>query len=198
MARILVICTGNVCRSPIAEGALRLLLERRWGDRAPSVESAGTAGWEGSPANPGSVTAAAELGIDISDHRGRMLTEGILEESALVIAMAAEHRDAVRRHAPWASERTFTLKELVRLLEALPPPEGDREPAEELVARVGEADALRRSGFEGNRRDEDVVDPLGMPLDLFRAVAIEIEAWCERLADAVYGPVGAPAEAEGS
>jgi protein-tyrosine phosphatase len=198
MARILVICTGNVCRSPIAEGALRNVLECRYGDRAPSVESAGTAGWEGSPANAGSVAAAAELGLDISEHRGRMLTARDLDGTALVVAMAAEHRDAVRRYAPETYERTFTLKELVRLLEALPPPEGDRDPAEVLVARVADADALRRSGFEGNRRDEDVVDPLGMPLEVFRAVAAEIEAWSERLADAVFGPVEAQAGAGGS
>ncbi|MGZ8625275.1 MAG: arsenate reductase/protein-tyrosine-phosphatase family protein, partial [Actinomycetota bacterium] len=47
MASILVVCTGNVCRSPVAEGLLRAALERRFGERAPVVASAGTAGWEG-------------------------------------------------------------------------------------------------------------------------------------------------------
>jgi protein-tyrosine phosphatase len=198
MARMLVVCTGNVCRSPIAEGVLRSLFEGRLGGRAPAVESAGTAGWEGSRADPGSVRAAADLGVDISGHLGRRLTERLLEESALVIAMAAEHRDLVRRRVPDVRDRTFTLKELVRLLEALPSPSSDRDPQDTLALRVAEADALRRSGFEGNRWDEDVVDPLGMPLEVFQAVAIEIEAWSERLADAMFGPVTTPAQAEGA
>jgi len=198
MASILVVCTGNVCRSPIAEGVLRSLLEDRFGDRSPSVASAGTAGWAGSPADPGSVAAAAELGVDISEHRGRLLTPAQLDESALVLAMAAEHRTAVGRSRPEVGDRTFTLKELVRLLERLPVPVGTGVPDDALATRAVEANTLRRNGFKGNRRDEDVEDPLGLPLPAFRAVAIEIEEWCGRLARGLFGPVPARAEAEGA
>jgi protein-tyrosine phosphatase len=198
MTPILVVCTGNVCRSPIAEGVLRSLLVRRFGDAAPPVASAGTSGWDGSPADPGSVTAARELGVDISGHRGRRLTEADLDAAALVLTMAAEHRDDVRWLFPPAAERAFTLKEAVRLLEALPDPGPELDPAVALADRVAEADALRRSGFKGNPRDEDVADPLGMPIAAFRAVASEIEAWSERLSDALFGPVRARVDAEGS
>ena len=196
MAAILVVCTGNVCRSPIAEGYLRSELAARFGAGAPTVASAGTAGWEGSPADPGSVAAAAAHGIDISSHRGRRLLMEHLDDASLVLAMASEHRDGVTAGAPALAGHVFTLKELVRLLEALPSPTlGD--PTDAVRARVAEADRLRRSGFEGNPRDEDVADPLGMSDAVFLAVASELEEWCARLADGLFGRARARAAAEG-
>ncbi len=78
-------------------------------------------------------------------------------------------RDAVVRRVPEAAFGTFTLKELVRLLEALPRcHDGDTR---RLVRRVAAADRLRAHGFAGDPRDDGIMDPLGMPLDAFRAVA---------------------------
>ena len=185
MASILVVCTGNVCRSPIAEGALRAALEDRLGDGAPAVSSAGTAGWEGSGAMPESVEAAAERGLDIAGHAARRLAPGQIRSADLVVTMAVEHREDVARLVPEASGRTFTLKELVRLLEALPAT--DDAASDTVPERVARADALRRSGFRGNPWDEDVVDPLGLPLDSYRAIAWEIDEWCRRLADVLVG-----------
>ena len=183
MASVLVVCTGNVCRSPIAEGLLRAALEARLGDRAPTVASAGTMGWQGSGADPASIQAAAERGVDISTHRAREIAPHEVRSADLVIAMAREHAEALADLAPGS---TFTLKELVRLLEALPSP-GPGDPDALLRARVADADQLRRSGFEGNPYDEDVADPLGMPLETFRAIAWELEEWCSRLADGLFG-----------
>ncbi len=194
MASILVVCTGNVCRSPLAEGFLRNAMERRFGDDAPFVASAGIAGWEGSPAIEESVQAAAERDVDISDHVARRLVRGHIEAADLVLAMAREHGEAVIGTVPQAGSRTFTLKELVRLLDELSAADARAAtPAELLIGRVGAADALRRSGFSGNPHDEDVVDPLGLPLDSFRAVAWELADWCARLADGLFGK--APARA---
>jgi len=181
MARVLVVCTGNVCRSPIAEGFLRTAFEERMGSDAPEVASAGTMGWTGSGADPGSIQAAAERGIDISGHRAREVSDEDVAGSMLIVAMATEHARAFDRDA---RSRTFTLKELVRLLEALPEHEG----ADGLPERIADADALRRQGFEGDPLDEGIVDPLGMPLDAFRAVAIDLDEWCSRLADGLVGP----------
>lgn len=194
MASILVVCTGNVCRSPMAEGFLRSTLEGRFGDDAPLVASAGTAGWEGSPPMEESIQAAAEHGADISGHVARRLLEEHIGAADVVLAMAAEHREAVARAVPEAMTKTFTLKELVRLLEELPRSAGrSASPAVQLVGRVGEAAALRRSGFRGNLNDQDVVDPLGMPVDSFRAVAWEIDDWCGRLVEGLFGKTPAQA-----
>lgn len=191
MASILVICTGNVCRSPIAEGMLRAALEARLGDDAPLVASAGTAGWEGSGAMPESVAAAAGHGVDISGHAARRLRPEHARAADLVLAMAGEHREEVARAVPEAAGRTFTLKELVRLLESIPSVEATDRPNDRLLGRVRRADELRRSGFAGNPHDEDVVDPLGLPIEGYRAIAWELEEWCARLADGLVGPVSA-------
>lgn len=199
MPSLLVVCTGNVCRSPVAEAILGRALDARFGTRAPSVASAGTAGWEGSGASPGSVEAAAELGLDLSGHRARRLSIGEIRAATLVLAMASEHRAAVGALVPEAAERAFTLKELVRLLEALPPPEGAlADPADALATRVAEACTLRRGGFAGDPADQDVEDPLGMPQETYREVASELDAWCGRLAQGLFGRAPARAVAEGA
>lgn len=196
MASILVVCTGNVCRSPIAEGMLRRRLRARFGDHAPLVASAGTAGWEGSPAMPESVAAAAERGVDISRHVARRLGAEHVRAADLVIAMAAEHRDRIVAAVPEVAERTFTLKELVRLLEALPPAEP--RTAGSWMQRVTQADALRRSGTARRPADEDIVDPLGLPIEGYRAVAWELEEWCGRLVDGLAGSTAIGSSAGGT
>jgi protein-tyrosine phosphatase len=194
MTSILVVCTGNVCRSPLAEAFLRAALERRMGDDAPTVASAGTAGWDGSGAMAETIEAARERGIDITTHVARRLAVDDLHGADLIVAMAADHRDAVAAWTPDLADRIFTLKELVRLLESLPPV----ETASDLPARVRAAAERRREGFRGNPFDEDVVDPMGMPLDNYRAVAWELDEWTDRLAEALAGPVPAHARQEGA
>jgi protein-tyrosine phosphatase len=186
VVHVLVICTGNICRSPIAEGMLRRALSGRLGADAPSVDSAGTQGWEGSAAQPGSVAAAAEREIDISGHVARLLTREMIGGADLILAMAGEHRDFVRAVDPGALARTFTLKELVRLLDALPAA-APRADAGSLADRVREADELRRGGFSGNPHDQDVADPLGQPQDVYRAIAWELDVWIDRLIEGLFG-----------
>ena len=80
MTSILVVCTGNICRSPIAEGLLRDALAARFGAEAPSVSSAGMWGVEGSSATPEAVAAAVESGADIQTHPASIdFLEGIQE-----------------------------------------------------------------------------------------------------------------------
>jgi protein-tyrosine phosphatase len=183
MTSILVICTGNICRSPIAEGLLRDALRRRFGVSAPSVASAGTSGLEGSGAMPESVLAASELGIDIGGHVARRLTPALAAEADLLLCMARDHRDMF---GPPLDERAFTLKELVRALETLPPPAADAGP-EALRERVAAADQARRSGAVANPYDDDIADPLGQPLEAYRAIAWEIETWNDRLVSSLFG-----------
>jgi len=193
MTSILMICTGNVCRSPIAEGSLRSELAKRFGEQAPAVSSAGTAGWEGSPATPEAVQAADERDLDISGHIARRLTPRMIEEADLLLAMAVQHREAIDRIDPSATARTYTLKELVRLAEHMPEALEAADPSS-LGPRIDQADALRASGFRGNPMDEEIPDPLGMPLETFRAIAWEIDDWCRRLVTGLFGK--APARSE--
>jgi protein-tyrosine phosphatase len=194
MASILVVCTGNICRSPFAEGLLRQALEARFPEGGPTVASAGTSGWEGSPAHPDTLRAALERDVDLSGHVARHLDRDHLEDADLVLAMAAEHRSAVRRMFPEWADRTFTLKELVRLLEALyPAAPTERFDPDLMRRRVAEADALRRSMGTVQGLDEDVVDPLGLSLETFRAVGWELAEWSDRLVAGLFGKVPARA-----
>ena len=171
---MLFVCTGNICRSPTAEGFAREMVADA---AAPiDVSSAGIVGWEGSPAARESVQAAAECGIDISRHIARRLEERHVRDADVIVCMAAEHRDAVTGLVPDAAGKTFTLKELVRLLEASP-----SAPTWTFAERVTRAHELRTSGFDGDPADEDIADPLGATMDSFRAVAWDLEEWTRRL-----------------
>jgi protein-tyrosine phosphatase len=195
MTSILVVCTGNICRSPIAEGFLRNALVARFGDDAPSVSSAGTWGVEGSSATPEAVAAAAERGADIGDHVARRFSAIVPLDADLVIVMAAEHRESLA-HADGVGNRVFTLKELVRLLESLPPA-ADGSGPDALAERVAQAAEARDDGFVGNPHDEDIADPLGLPFQSYRAIAWELDEWIPRLVDGLFGPAVAPAASQG-
>jgi len=178
----------------MAEGFLRGLFRERLeeGSEPIEVSSSGISGWDGSPATPESIAAAAERDTDISAHRARRLTAGQLQQADLVVAMAGEHRERVLRVSPAAAPHTFTLKELVRLLDALPEPPASGPAADRLRDRVAAADRLRVEGFEGNPHDEDVADPIGLSLDSYRAVAWELDGLTARLVVGLLGAEPAP------
>jgi protein-tyrosine phosphatase len=190
MTSILVVCSGNICRSPVAEGLLRRAMERRLGAGTPSVSSAGTIAMEGNPATPEAVEAAGERGVDIAAHRARRLTDRMIATADLLICMAAEHREEIEERVPKARGRTFTLKELTRLLEL----DSSAPPPSDLDARIATAASARDAGALTDRFDEDVVDPLGMPLETYLAIAWELDEWTDRLVVGLLGPAPDPAE----
>lgn len=185
MASILIVCTGNICRSPIAEGLLRHHLQAR-GVGDVQVASAGVSGWDGSPASTEAVEALAERGIDISSHLARRLGRQTIDSADLVIAMAEEHRREMARIAPSAGPRTFTLKEFVRLL-AGAQTRLRGTTSEELIRGAAELANSRRTGGEVAAFDEDIADPLGLSLPAYRATAWELNELVERLVELIFG-----------
>ncbi len=91
MTRVLFVCTGNICRSPLAEALLRRELEALDTDDI-HVSSAGTGAWDGAPGSEGAYLIALEHGLDLSGHRARLLTREVVESSDLVLTMARHHR----------------------------------------------------------------------------------------------------------
>jgi protein-tyrosine-phosphatase len=89
--RLLFVCTGNTCRSPLAERIARREAERRgWADDV-DIRSAGIAAFPGQGASDGSRTVAAEEGLDLSDHRATLLTPELARGSDLILAMSRGH-----------------------------------------------------------------------------------------------------------
>ena len=113
MKKILFVCTGNTCRSPMAEGIFNHAVSRRedLAGRFASF-SAGLSADEGEPASENSIKVLRdEWGIDISEHRSRRLDGCDVEAACLVLAMTRGHKDALMSAFPIARQKTFTLKE---------------------------------------------------------------------------------------
>jgi len=96
MTHILLVCTGNTCRSPLAEALLRKKLADR-GVNGVQLGSAGTGAWDGAPASEGAYLVALEHGLDLSAHRARLLTRELVAGSDLVLTMARHHRARVEQ-----------------------------------------------------------------------------------------------------
>jgi protein-tyrosine phosphatase len=156
---VLVVCTGNIARSPMAQR----LLEQGLGEgSAIRVRSAGTWGHEGSPMEAHARAALAEVGVHDGGFRARELTAPMVSEARLVLSATREHRAAVVGLDPAALRRVFTLREFARLL-----PVADTAhlagPAD-LVAAV----AAVRGRVRAAPGEDDVADPLGASLSGYR------------------------------
>ncbi len=176
-------CTGNICRSPVAHALLRHRLAAA-GVEA-EVASAGLLS-AGNPASSYGVELLRELDIPLDDHRSCTLTSEMLRDSDLVLGMAREHvREAVVL-APDAWSRTFTLKELVRRGQAV----GARRPNEPLTDWLAQVHAGRSThDLLGTSPDDDVDDPIGRPRAAYETMVSELDRLVDQLISLVWGPM---------
>jgi len=176
--RILVVCTANQCRSPMAAA----LIARRLHEVgvASDVRSAGLLEG-GRPAWPEASAAMAERGIDLSAHRSRRIEPQLVASADLVVGMTREHlREAVALD-PIAYGRSFTLKELVRRAGVQPRGPQALDPWLAHLAAEREIEDLL-----GASPIDDVEDPIGGPLSAVRATAAELDGLVRRLVGAAW------------
>lgn len=176
--RVLVVCTGNVCRSPLAAAVLRRDLSRD----AVAVTSAGLGAREGDRVDASTRGEAQRLGLDLDAHRARVLHASDAVAGDLIVVATQRQRAVVVDLVPAALQRTFTLLELDATLARLDPHAlaVAGEPAERLAAVVSAAARARGPAVRGI--DVDVRDPHGGSPALHRAVADLVAASATRVA----------------
>jgi protein-tyrosine phosphatase len=163
---ILFVCTGNICRSALAEHLGRAYLDEALGDDAGLVRlhSAGTGAVIGSAMHPDSALVLQGFGGDPGDFAARQIQPEHAADADLVLAMTRGHRRDVLQIAPRTLARTFTLREAAALLALLDgaAPEGPDLPARARALVKAMADARSQHTAGG---DDDVPDPINRPLE---------------------------------
>lgn len=185
MLRILFVCTGNTCRSPLAEGLLRIRVHQE--GLAAEVRSAGVSAVTGGPISRNSASLLQEAGFKDSI-QSLSIQESEVKWADLILTMTMGHKRVVIQRFPEAIDKTFTLKEYVEddahILRAI-------EEREQLVTELELKQALSQTvsveersriyKLEHTIPDYDISDPFGGSLDVYRQTAEEISGSLDKL-----------------
>ncbi|HHU83282.1 MAG TPA: ribose 5-phosphate isomerase B [Firmicutes bacterium] len=194
MQRVLFVCTGNTCRSPMAAGLFGKILQEK-GKTGMEITSAGLAAIDGAPASAEAVEVMRRTGVDLSGHRARRLTREMVITANLVLTMTRRQKDAVLTLAPEAEGKVFTLQELAgsfavdmetdtagtngrRQEGEYPRAAGkSRKTADEGTRAADERTktTVRPCAGENRQAQEDILDPFGGDLQTYENTARQIE-----------------------
>jgi protein-tyrosine phosphatase len=163
------VCTGNICRSPMAEALLRARSDER--GFSLRISSSGTWAVDGEPATEGAIAAMESRGIDLSFHRSKPFEPNRGREADLIIAMTSVHLREIDAALPGSPVKTRLLKELHEL-----DVDEDGTPAARLHS-------LLESPRPPWMRSLDLDDPMGLPFGAYEVCAAEIDRGIERLLD---------------
>jgi protein-tyrosine phosphatase len=177
---LVVVCTGNRVRSPVAAGFLRMLLA----DVPAHVSSAGVLDLGPVEALPDAIETATALGLDLSAHRASCVMGRDLSGADLVIGFEQRHVATAVVDAKARRERTFLLTELVQLLERVLPATG-ADPVARAREAIARADALR--GGRQPAAAAEIPDPLGGSIDVFRSTIGQVHDLTEQMATRLFG-----------
>ena len=147
MKRVIVfVCTGNVCRSPMAAVLFADHARRAGESHLFEVRSAGTWALEGEPASGNAIVAMTQRGIDLQAHRGTMLDRTIMEQADVVIVMTRNHREAINAEFPLFRAKVHLMSELQNRVYDIGDPYGG--PLNEYESTARQLEGLIRSGYE--------------------------------------------------
>lgn len=193
--RLLYVCTGNICRSPFAELHTRFLLDAWLGPAAArfAIASAGVGAVVGAEMHP----LSRDQLTTRRDHpraaafRARQLPELEVAAADLVLTMNRRHRSRVLQDVPQALRRTFTLRELARLLDAVDVAALPADPVERARALVPAALAARGASGPVPAEDDAVPDPIGGEAEAHADATRTIDAAVRRVLGVVVPPAAA-------
>jgi protein-tyrosine phosphatase len=179
--RVLMVCTFNHCRSPLAEHLLRQAIQDR-GRQRWAIESAGLYARDGLAAHPYVRKILAERGVDTKDWRSQLVRGEHIAWADLILTAEVEHGSVLVRRFPEALRRTFALLPFSAWLQQVEPPESE--------SQRGTRDALIRRALEGRARsqplpkeEQDLADPMGQSIKQFRECRDRIQAALDPIVD---------------
>jgi len=157
---ILFVCTGNTCRSAMAEGLFKKMLSERKEDiRGFNIISVGISALPGMRATPEAIKVMTEQGIDISRHIAIQVQEDLIKKADLILVMSNTHKDYIKTKFTFAKSKIYLLKEF---------------------AQIGEFKSIQKTD-----ENYEIVDPLGRPIEFYRIVARQLKENLEKILDKI-------------
>ncbi|MGO1855265.1 MAG: low molecular weight phosphatase family protein [Microbacteriaceae bacterium] len=194
--RVLMVCTGNVCRSPMAEALLRAQVD----SRAVRIHSAGTRALIDKPMTQDAQDLAIEHGADsevVENHRARWLLEPIADDADVVFAMSREHRTAAVELAPRMLRQTFTIREFARLASELSSDTikstadaAGTSPRARLAAVTALVTEQRGATAPVPPHEDDIIDPYRRSRDTYEKSAAQLVPAVDEVARVLRAALG--------
>lgn len=157
---ILFVCTGNTCRSAMAEGIFKKILKERTENYSKfNIISAGISALLGMSPTPEAIKVMTEQGIDISRHIANQVQEDLVKKADLILVMSNTHKDYIKTKFTFAQDKIYLLKEF---------------------AQISEFKSIQKTD-----ENYEVVDPLGRPIEFYRIVARELKENLEKILDKI-------------
>jgi len=157
---ILFVCTGNTCRSAMAEGIFKKMLKKRTEeDRRFNIISVGISALQGMSPTPEAIKVMTEQGIDISRHIATQVQEDLVKKADLILVMSNTHKDHIKTKFTFAQDKIYLIKEFAQISKF------------KSIQKINE--------------NYEIVDPLGRPIEFYRIVAKELKENLEKILDKI-------------